>query len=104
MAVPNEYHDYVQALEDFLKELRTSAGGAMELSPLFSPTLSANAPAIDYHICKADSDPEQAMLLRLNFTSYQTVNNRHELTFVSKTHIRRACDAFCRGEGVSFNV
>jgi hypothetical protein len=104
MTVASEYQDYVQALADLLKELRASAGSVMELSASSSPTLSADAPAIDYKLSRAGTDPEQIMLLRVNFTSYQKIGNRHELTLNSKTRIRLACDAFCHDDGVSFNV
>ncbi len=104
MTVPKADQDYVQVLDDFLKDLRTSDREVMELSPSSSPILTAEAPAVDYKLRRANSDPEQIMFLRVNFTSYQTVNNRHELTSITKTHIQQACDAFCRGEGVRFNV
>jgi len=104
MEIPNEYHDYVRALESFIKVLTLADGSRMTLSQFSQPALSANAPAIDYRLSKAGSSPEQVMCLRVNFTSYQVVGGRHELTRPAKTSLRQACEAFCRGEGLSFSV
>ena len=99
MTLADGLHDYLQSLADFLEQ-----NGVMELDPLSTPVSSPDAPAIDYKLRKIGSDPEQIMLLRVNFTSYQTIGNKHELTSNSKTHIRLAGKAFCRGEGMRFNV